>query len=168
MPTLRLGSTAPDFEAETSKGPIKFHEWIGDSWVLAWISHSSGRRSPKIYCNARPSFFRTPMTSPRCALPNLRKFRSVRPISKSAMSRSLGCLRTTSNRTTSGSRTLTSGEKLTSSIPLYASSDIVPCWSIFPHTPHRSPILTGRLRRFMICSTTRMRATSTRRAYLLL
>jgi alkyl hydroperoxide reductase subunit AhpC len=35
MPTLRLGSTAPDFEAETSKGPIKFHEWIGNSWVLA-------------------------------------------------------------------------------------------------------------------------------------
>jgi len=34
MPTLRLGSTAPNFEAETSKGPIKFHEWIGDSWAI--------------------------------------------------------------------------------------------------------------------------------------
>ena len=31
---LRLGSTAPDFEAETTKGPIKFHEFIGDNWVV--------------------------------------------------------------------------------------------------------------------------------------
>ncbi|KAJ7578002.1 1-Cys peroxiredoxin [Mycena floridula] len=30
--TLRLGSIAPDFEAETTKGHIKFHEWLGDSW----------------------------------------------------------------------------------------------------------------------------------------
>jgi thioredoxin-dependent peroxiredoxin len=32
--TLRLGDTAPDFEAETSAGPIKFHEWIGDGWCI--------------------------------------------------------------------------------------------------------------------------------------
>ncbi|KAF9190694.1 hypothetical protein BGZ51_008336 [Haplosporangium sp. Z 767] len=31
---LRLGSIAPDFEAETTKGPIKFHEFIGNSWVI--------------------------------------------------------------------------------------------------------------------------------------
>jgi len=31
---LRLGSTAPDFEAETTNGPIKFHEFIGDNWVV--------------------------------------------------------------------------------------------------------------------------------------
>ncbi|ODQ82233.1 hypothetical protein BABINDRAFT_158870 [Babjeviella inositovora NRRL Y-12698] len=32
--TLRLGSTAPDFQAETSNGPISFHEFIGDKWVV--------------------------------------------------------------------------------------------------------------------------------------
>jgi len=30
--TLQLGDTAPDFEAETTEGPIRFHEWLGDSW----------------------------------------------------------------------------------------------------------------------------------------
>ena len=29
---LQLGDTAPDFEAETTEGRIKFHEWLGDSW----------------------------------------------------------------------------------------------------------------------------------------
>src|SRR3954467_5092714 len=31
---LALGDTAPDFEAETTEGPIKFHDWIGDSWAV--------------------------------------------------------------------------------------------------------------------------------------
>src|ERR1051326_5836703 len=31
---LRLGDTAPDFRAETTEGPISFHDWIGDSWVV--------------------------------------------------------------------------------------------------------------------------------------
>src|SRR5215472_11758451 len=31
---LRLGDTAPDFTAETTEGPIGFHEWIGDSWTV--------------------------------------------------------------------------------------------------------------------------------------
>ncbi len=31
---LQLGDTAPDFEAETTEGRIKFHEWIGDSWAV--------------------------------------------------------------------------------------------------------------------------------------
>jgi alkyl hydroperoxide reductase subunit AhpC len=32
MATLRLGDTAPDFEAETTLGKIDFHQWLGDSW----------------------------------------------------------------------------------------------------------------------------------------
>jgi len=32
--TLQIGATAPDFEAETTEGPIHFHDWIGDSWVV--------------------------------------------------------------------------------------------------------------------------------------
>ena len=32
--SLRLGDTAPDFTAVTSTGPIRFHEWIGDSWAI--------------------------------------------------------------------------------------------------------------------------------------
>ena len=32
MASLRLGDIAPDFEAETTQGKIKFHEWLGDSW----------------------------------------------------------------------------------------------------------------------------------------
>jgi thioredoxin-dependent peroxiredoxin len=29
---LTIGDTAPDFEAETTEGPIRFHDWLGDSW----------------------------------------------------------------------------------------------------------------------------------------
>jgi thioredoxin-dependent peroxiredoxin len=32
--TLQLGDTAPDFEADTTEGSIKFHDWIGDSWAV--------------------------------------------------------------------------------------------------------------------------------------
>jgi alkyl hydroperoxide reductase subunit AhpC len=30
--SLRLGDIAPDFEAETTEGPIRFHQWLGDAW----------------------------------------------------------------------------------------------------------------------------------------
>jgi alkyl hydroperoxide reductase subunit AhpC len=29
---MKIGDTAPDFEADTSEGHIRFHEWLGDSW----------------------------------------------------------------------------------------------------------------------------------------
>ena len=31
---IRLGDTAPDFEADTTEGRIRFHEWLGDSWGI--------------------------------------------------------------------------------------------------------------------------------------
>ncbi len=31
---MRIGQTAPDFEANTTQGPIHFHEWLGDSWGI--------------------------------------------------------------------------------------------------------------------------------------
>lgn len=31
---LRLGDTAPDFEADTTEGKINFHDWIGDDWAV--------------------------------------------------------------------------------------------------------------------------------------
>jgi thioredoxin-dependent peroxiredoxin len=32
--SLQIGDTAPDFEADSTEGPIHFHDWIGDSWAV--------------------------------------------------------------------------------------------------------------------------------------
>jgi len=32
--TLAIGATAPDFDANTTEGAIRFHDWIGDSWCV--------------------------------------------------------------------------------------------------------------------------------------
>lgn len=31
---LQLGDTAPDFEAQTTQGPLRFHDWMGSSWAV--------------------------------------------------------------------------------------------------------------------------------------
>ena len=31
---LQLGDTAPDFQAQTTEGKIRFHDWIGDKWAV--------------------------------------------------------------------------------------------------------------------------------------
>jgi alkyl hydroperoxide reductase subunit AhpC len=32
--SLKIGDTAPDFEADTTEGRIRFHDWVGDSWAV--------------------------------------------------------------------------------------------------------------------------------------
>jgi len=32
--SLQIGDTAPDFEADTTEGPIRFHDWIDGSWAV--------------------------------------------------------------------------------------------------------------------------------------
>jgi thioredoxin-dependent peroxiredoxin len=32
--SIKLGDTAPDFEADTTQGRIRFHDWVGDSWAV--------------------------------------------------------------------------------------------------------------------------------------
>lgn len=49
---LHLGDTAPDFEAETTEGPMRFHEWIADSWAVLF-SDPSDRQSLLSICTSR-------------------------------------------------------------------------------------------------------------------
>ena len=46
---MKIGDTAPDFEAQTTEGRIRFHDWIGDSWAVFFLTRRTSRQS------ARPS-----------------------------------------------------------------------------------------------------------------
>jgi thioredoxin-dependent peroxiredoxin len=47
---LRINDIAPDFEADTTEGPIRFHDWIGDGYAVLF---SHPRTSPPF---ARPNW----------------------------------------------------------------------------------------------------------------
>ena len=56
--SINLGDVVPDFEAETSMGPIKFHEWIGDRSPPSRLGRALfvGTRSTCIMREDLPSF----------------------------------------------------------------------------------------------------------------
>lgn len=51
--SLRLGSIAPNFQAQTTQGPIDFHEFIGNNWVILF-SHPV--RDPDETCETNGSY----------------------------------------------------------------------------------------------------------------
>ena len=55
--SLTIGDTAPDFTAQTTEGPISFHDWIGDSWAVLFRTPAPSRPS------ARPSSGTWPRSS---------------------------------------------------------------------------------------------------------
>jgi alkyl hydroperoxide reductase subunit AhpC len=44
---LKIGDTAPDFEAESTEARIRFHEWVGDGWAVLF-SHHRPRSDPGV------------------------------------------------------------------------------------------------------------------------
>ena len=55
---LQIGQTAPDFTARDDQGPIRFHEWIGNSWACCFPIRRTSRRS------ARPNSAPWPICKP--------------------------------------------------------------------------------------------------------
>ena len=61
MATLRLGDTAPDFQQESTDGPISFHQWAGDAWVVLFQDPAEiAQRFPKGYKAVKPYLRLTP------------------------------------------------------------------------------------------------------------
>lgn len=106
MPSLRLGNTAPDFEAQTTIGPIKFHEWIGDSWVSC-VDYSAYFYSIWYLSKHRQYYSLIREILPPCAPPSWVRLHAAHLILQSATSRSLVFLQIISMTTTNGSRTST-------------------------------------------------------------
>ena len=51
---MKIGDTAPDFEAETSEGRIRFHDWIGDSWAVLFSHPKDFTRCARLSSDTWP------------------------------------------------------------------------------------------------------------------
>ena len=53
--TLAIGDTAPDFEADTTEGKIRLHDWLGNSWGMLFshpLRPRAARSVPGVLCPA--------------------------------------------------------------------------------------------------------------------
>ena len=48
--------TAPDFTTDTTDGPIRFHEWIGDSWAVLFCERFHGLTELGYVAKCKPEF----------------------------------------------------------------------------------------------------------------